>query len=227
MKRIINVFMCVVVVVLVSASGHEKTKTLQMKDQAELKETWGILGGKLHDNPELWKQAEKVLERYKKGYSAEVKKDALQQLYRLISNPKTKASVARRALEVFIKLEATEVIRESLLHPRWDFVIMACEALVDQATKMGVRDEAALPYLTHVLAKNNYSQPGSEDATIHRIMKRKLIKAIQQITGIDKKVTDVDNIQEVERFLTLARGWADRKGVKLFGDIPVGLGVRP
>lgn len=223
MKRVISISLCIAVVLLVSGCKDEtkpqKTKAVKMKHAAELKATWNTLSGELRDNPEVWRQAEVVLEWHAEDYLAELKKDALQQLYRMISAPKTKISAAKEALRLFVKMNAIEVIRESLLHKNRGVVIIASEALVDQAKK-GAKDKAALPYLIYILAKNNYPQEGSEDATVHAIMKRRLIEAIQQITNLDIKLNEIDedNQQQVERVLSIACTWTKQKGIKLFEE---------
>ena len=148
-------------------------------------------------------------------YFFKLQKNSLQQLYLMLKDPSAKASGASAGLEVFMKLEAKEIIRESLLNPRknvvgWDLVIIAAKA-----TK-NTNDEKALPNLIYVLSQNNYPQQGSEDATIHQIMKRNLVEAIQEITHLDIKVSEINinSTKDVERVLSMARAWRGKEGEK-------------
>jgi len=220
MKRIIMAYLCIAIVLLACGCGDkEKPQTAQMKDASELKETWDELETEIWENLDFWRQAEAILDRYAKDYFAELKKNALRRLYGILSDPQAEVSAARESLRLFVKMNATEVIRESLLHKNRDVVIIASEALIQEAEKAG-KDKGAIPYLIYVLAQNNYIQQGSEEASIHQNMKRKLIEAIQQITNLDIKISEIDedDPQEVERVLSLARTWTKQKGIKLFEE---------
>jgi len=221
MKNAICILLCSAIIVAIAGCRDEeeleKTKPVQMKDAAELKPTWDKLATEVRDNQEFWRQAEAVLDRYAKDYFAELKKNALRRLYGILSDPQAEVSAAKESLRLFVKMNATEVVRESLLHKNRDVVIIASEGLIEEAEKAG-KDKGAIPYLIYVLAQNNYIQQGSEEASIHQNMKRKLIKAIQKITNLDIKLSEInaDSIEEVERVLSLARKWANQKGIKLF-----------
>ena len=188
-----------------------------LKPAEQLEVEWDQLETKIREHAELYEEIEGLIRRYGDSDTAVSTKERLQQAYSMLSDPEAKRSAAGRALRLFIKLEAGEVIRESLLHDHMGVVVPASTALLEQADR-GVNCVAALPYLIHVLAKNNYPHPGSEAATTHTIMKRKLVEAIQKITNLDIKVSEinVDSIEEVERVLSLAKAWAKQRNIKLF-----------
>lgn len=234
MKAKINLQFCIITFLLVYGCGDEKTsyeeddkrpdenRIVQMKNEAELQVEWDNLESKVDENPELWEHVKRVFNRDLQANLPSSKEVAVRQLYRILKDPNSTASAASEALKFFVSADVKEVVRESLLNPRndvtgWGLVITASTALVAESSK-GVRDTASLPYLIHVLAKNNYPQPGSEAATIHRRMKRELIEAIKQITNFDIKSSEinVDDPEEVERVLSLARAWAKQRNIKLF-----------
>jgi len=194
----------------------EKPQYVQMRDVNDFKLPWDKLTAKLGTNPDLWTEVENILKRDAPDYCFKLQKNSLQQLYLMLKDPSAKASGASAGLKVFVRLDAKEVIRESLLNPRknvvgWGLVMVAAEAIKNTS------DEKALPHLIYVLSQNNYVQEGSEEATVHRRMKTELIEAIQQITGLDIKVSEinVNNTEEVERVLSMARAWAKQKGIEL------------
>jgi hypothetical protein len=199
MKHIISISVFTVAVVL--AQGCKDTEEPaerrigMLKPAEELEVEWDQLETKIRECPEPNEQLEGLIRRYGDSDTAVSTKERLQQAYSMLSDPEAKRA-ASSAARLFIKLEAGEVIRESLLHQRRGVVIPAITALLEQADR-GVNCVAALPYLIHVLAKNNYPQPGSEAATIHTIMKRKLVEAIQKITNLDIKVSEI-NVNDTE-----------------------------
>lgn len=223
MKNIISISVFTVAVVL--AQGCKDTEEPverrigMLKSAEQLEVEWDQLETKIRECPEPNERLEGLIRRYGDSDTAVSTKERLQQAYSMLSDPEAKRSSAGRALQLFVELEAGEVIRESLLHQFRGVVVPAITALLEQADR-GVNCVAALPYLIHVLAKNNYPQPGSEAATTHTIMKRKLVEAIQKITNLDIKVSEinVDSIEEVEQVLSLARKWANQKGIKLFEE---------
>lgn len=222
MRRIISISICTVVVLLVANCRKDREevaeqKIVVLKPAEQLEVEWQKLDSMSRDKPELEKEIERLLDRYTEEQVRPSGTEALQRIYSMIRNPDGEVPAAREALRLFVKMNATEVVRESLLHKNRDVVIIASDALVAQ-TEKNAKNEMGIPYLIHVLAQNNYIQEGSEDATIHTIMKHKLIKAIQKITNLDIKVSEinVDHIEEVERVLSLARAWAKQRKIKLF-----------
>ncbi len=222
MRRIISISICTVIVLLVANCRKDREeaaeqKIVVLKPAEQLEVEWQKLDSMSRDKHELEKEIERLLDRYTEEQMRPSGTEALQRIYSMIRNPDGEVSAAREALRLFVKMNATEVVRESLLHKNRDVVIIASDALVAQ-TEKNAKNEMGIPYLIHVLAQNNYIQEGSEDATIHTIMKRKLIKAIQKITNLDIKVSEinVDHADEVEGVLSLARAWAKQRNIKLF-----------
>ncbi|MHC4648706.1 MAG: hypothetical protein ACYTBJ_24890 [Planctomycetota bacterium] len=221
MKVRVSFLVCIAVLVVgTNCRNHEKTdvpRAAVMKEVSELEATWERLETKIRDNPGLWEDVDRMFGGTAKVEGLHVKRERLEQLYGLLTDPNSNPASAHRALEAFVKLGASEVVRESLLNPRkdvpgWDLVITAGEAVTH------TKDEKAVPHLICVLERNNYPQEGSEEATIHIIMKRNLLEAIGTVTGLDTRVSDVDNIEEVDRVLSEARAWAKREGLTLFEE---------
>lgn len=228
MNRMIGISICIVVVISVQACKDErereelepaKPRIGMLKSADQLKVEWTRLDNMIRDEPELQREVKRLLDRYAEEQVSLVDTEALQRIYGILRDPGEEVSAARESLRLFIKMNAVGVVRESLLHKNRDVVIIAGDALIDY-TKRGMKDEAALPYLIHVLAQNNYIQQGSEDATIHYNMKRKLIKAMQEITDLDLKAdeVDADNIDIVNTIVAGVSDWAKKKGMKIPAD---------
>ena len=224
MKTMVKRFLYLVVVIILLCGCKDKPEPetvskSEMKTAGELVSTWKRLENNFTREPELWKDVQIVLKKHNINHLTASKKDALQELYFHLKDPTSKGSSAKDALDIFVKLGATEVVRETLLNPRrdvpgWDLVVRAADEIKN------TKDVKALPHLIRVLGQNNYSQEGSEQASIHTIMKRKLIETIQQITGLDLKAEeiDVDNKNEIEDVLSLAREWAKKEKIQLFKE---------
>lgn len=194
-------------------------KVVEMKSEIELHATWDNLGKKIDENPVLWTDMKQVYSLDAKLTMPSTSQATLRQLYNLIQDPNANPAAAKKALEFFVKVDAKEVVREALINPRkdvpgWDLVIIASEA-----ARVTV-DIKATPYLIYAIAKNNYLQEGSENATIHKIMKRKLIEAIKEIHGLDIKITEinVNDPEQINKVLSMAKTWAKQKGIKLFEE---------
>lgn len=79
-----------------------------------------------------------------------------------------------------------------------------------------MRDTQAVPFLIYVLNRNNYHLDGSEEATIHLIVKQRIVDAILYNTDIGAKVgaVNIDRCEDVDLFLAVARKWAAEKGLQ-------------
>ncbi|MHC4475351.1 MAG: hypothetical protein ACYTEL_06890 [Planctomycetota bacterium] len=224
MKTVISISAWMVMVAITVCGckpeeGRRETEPVGMKHETELQATWDRLDKKVMDNPDLWPDVERVVKRRIRPDWAGSKKEGFQQLYSLLKDDNARASAASEALDVFVKLGATEVVRESLLNsrddvPGWGLVITASKAL------RNVSDEKAIPHMVYVLEQNNYHQPGSEAATMHRRMKRELALAMADVTDLDLRVddTDLNDKKQVQRVLTEVRGWAKKNGIQLFDE---------
>ena len=220
MKIMVNHFLYVIMVFILfcGCKGKQVPKP-EMKMARKLETTWKRLENNFVREPNSWEDVQVVLKKHHIDYLTASKKDALQDLYNKLKEPSSKTSTARDALDTFVKLGATEVVRESLLNQRkdtsgWGLVIRASDAVGT------AKDEQAIANLIHVLKNNNYPQPGSEAAGLHQRMKIELIETIQQITGLDLKAEeiDVDNKNEIEDVLSLAREWAKKEKIQLFKE---------
>jgi len=194
-------------------------KVVRLKNETELQATWDNIEKKIDENPDILNNIKQIYSRDLQANPPSSTQTALQQLNQLLHDPNSNPSAASSALEFFVKVDANDVIRESLLNPRrdvpgWGLVIIASKAITAK------RDEKALPNLIYVMEKNNYIQEGSEAATVHQHMKRKLIEAIQAIIGsdIDINKINVNNPQEIEHILFLARDWAKKNNIKLLDE---------
>jgi len=189
---------------------------IHMKTQEELQSAWDKLESETEQDPELWKKVAEVYERDVRTSLPSSKRVAWQQLYQVLGDPNANPAAARNVLQVFIDANATEVVRESVINPRrgvpgWELTTIASQALGT------VRDKKAVPYLIQALIRNNYPQPGSESATLHSNMKRKLLGAIQRITGLDAGIDkiDVNDPEQVERVISMAKDWAKQHNIQL------------
>ncbi len=224
MRTLVRIIVCVISIsfTVCGCKRDDKwvdTKPACMKEKDELQATWQKLETKVNENPALLQDIQAILKSQVKGDTPNSRIEAVQQLYGLIKDPNANASDANQALKVFVNLKATEVIRESLLNPRkgvssWGLVITASQALGD------MKDENAIQHLIYVLDKNNYPQAGSEAATIHMIMKRKLVHAISVIASLDIEPGEIDlaSKDQVEDFLSKARTWAMKKDMKPYAE---------
>ena len=180
----------------------------------QLEVDWDELAERVRSHSELQEQLDAFIEKHTQSQETVSTKKALKRAYARLSDSGTamsraKISAARDALKLFIRLDATEVIREGVLQENYMIVGVAAAALADR----GVKDRAALPYLIYVLAKN-IERPGGSDTSsvLHR-----LALAIQKITDLDIEVSTkvAESTKEANRFVSLARDWAKANGVKL------------
>jgi|SRR3972149_8888658 len=231
MKSKVNFFLYILIALLVTGCKDDNepknrgekevdvTKTVKMKNESELQTTWDNLEKKIEENPDLWTDIKQVYSQDAKLNIPSTSQVVLRQLYNLIQDPNANPAAASKALEFFVKVNAEEVIRESLLNPRrdipgWGLVITSSEVVTSK------RDEKAAPYLIQVLNRNNYPQEGSEAATVHQHMKRKLIEAMQVVTDLDIDINkiNVNDTQQVEHILSLVRDWAKKNNIKLLDE---------
>jgi len=178
----------------------------------QLEVDWDELADRVRSHSELQEQLDAFIKKHTQSQETGSTKEALKWAYRMLTDPGAKAGAPKDALELCIKLDAKEVIRQGLLHNSWDIVITAARALANQADR-GVKDRDALPYLIYVLGEM-HDLPGGSDLMA---AEERVILGIQKITDLDVKTgeIDVESTKEVDRFLSLARDWAKANGVKL------------
>lgn len=223
MNRLIGIFICLASVLLAQGcegrQGSTKRNTGVLEQVDELDVEWDKLNSIVSSDPSIRTEVERLLGRYAGAEAATSDANGLQRIYDMIRDPRAEVSAAREALRLFVRMNAMEIVRESLLHRNRDVVIIASESLIVAGEK-NFRDEEAIPYLIYVLCANNYVQEGSEEASAHRNMKLKLVEAIKQITHLDINMGQLDEEDpgQVEGVLAKARAWAKRKGIRLFEE---------
>jgi hypothetical protein len=194
-----------------------EAKVYAPKAIEQLEVDWDELADRVRSHSELQEQLDAFIKKHTQSQETVSTKEALKRAYARLSDSGTamsraKISAASDALKLFIRLDATEVIREGVLQENYMIVGVAAAALADQADR-GVKDRAALPYLIYVLAKN-IERPGGSDTSsvLHR-----LALAIQKITDLDIEVSTkvAESTKEANAFVSLARDWAKANGVKL------------
>ena len=193
MRKMSILLVCGAAILLAVKTGAETRekagKPIRPRIHLELKATWTKLQKKIDKRPE-----EQV--------------EALQLLYKVLIDTRTSNALQSEILEYFVRHEATVVVRECLLLKFPDHVVRASKYLGKK------RDRGAVPYLIYVLDKNNYSlREGGEMIGVHKTLKKTLVEAILDITGLKAKAgkVDVDKKEDVDRVLSLARSWAKEK----------------
>ena len=78
-----------------------------------------------------------------------------------------------------------------------------------------LKDDEAIPHLIHALSVHNYRQEGSEEATVHTIMKSRIIGAIRAITGLTGGVdtTDIMDVNDPRQLAQILRAVNDRERI--------------
>lgn len=228
MKKKVNLLLCIVITWASTGCKDDKesrkgiernsnvTKVVEMKNADQLQLNWKELGDLVREKTEFQSELRQLLERHEKSHVGYSGAEALKSIHSMIREPSHGVPAARDALRFFIKMDAAEVVRESLLHKHPDVVIIASDAITAQARR-GRKDPKAIQYLISVLDNNNYLQVGSEEATLHAIMKRKLVEAIKETADLDIEVATivVNDAEQIGQVLSMAKTWARQKGVTL------------
>ncbi len=143
--------------------------------------------------------------------------ERLDRLYGELLDPNGNGSLARRAFEILEQMQVTDVARPALLHKYMGVVIRASRSLAKRADR-GMPDLEALPYLIYVLERNNYIADGSEEAVVHNLMKRSLVRAIVKTTelGIDPERVNINNEHQIADIIAQAEEWARQHKIVLF-----------
>jgi hypothetical protein len=196
-----------------------------MKEASEFGDVWTKAAARMPDDHMAWRIINKAFPA-RPGLLAADKEQRLAQVYTLARsgpNPLTQGLAAEALLEADIP----EVTRELLLHPLSDVVAAAARHLAKPAAgekgktpgtapEPAMRDTQAVPFLIYVLNRNNYLQPGDEEATVHMLLQRHLVNAILYITQAEKEVGAVKIGEEeyIDSVLASARKWAAEKGLQ-------------
>jgi hypothetical protein len=180
-----------------------------LKTSDELKPVLLKLDSDVENSPEIKSRIDQILKDYKAISGDEIKGSKLESLYNITRKPGNTQFV-KRSLSVFVELGSQEVIREALLYKSdsivntADVVIIATEGIIENVKK-SKPDEKATPYLISVLKQNNFLQEGSEEASIHSNLKRKLVEAIQRNAGMAVKEINIDDSNQINKFLDSIR----------------------
>jgi len=198
---------------------------IAMKEAAEFGDLWTKAAAAMPDDHKAWKRINNVLE-IKAGTLHPSKEERLAGVYALVPSGKD-PGVQALAAGALIEADIPEVTRELLLHPLSDVVAAAARhlgkppALEEHkapatAPEPAMRDTQAVPFLIYVLNRNNYLQPGDEEATVHALLQRHLVNAILYITQAENEVGALKTGEDeyIDRVLALARKWAAEKGLE-------------
>jgi hypothetical protein len=205
--------------------GKPDSAPIPMKEASEFGDVWTKAAARMPDDHKAWKLINQAFSA-RRGLMAADKQERLAGVYTLAKsgqNPGTQALAAEPLLEADIP----EVTRELLLHPLSDVVALAARHLAKPAARQeqkapgtapqpAMRDTQAVPFLIYVLNRNNYLQPGDEEATVHMLLQRHLVNAILYITQAEKEVGAVKIGEEeyIDSVLAWARKWAAEKGLQ-------------
>jgi hypothetical protein len=195
---------------------------IPMREPGELNSVWSEAAARISEDSEAWRKIQRMLQATT-GSAPPAKVDAFRLLYDCVRRSEAKMQYVNAAV-VLMETGGPAVVRECLLHANSDVVTSACEALLklkpkqaDQSTivagQPNGRDFQAVPYLVYVLQRNNFWQDGSEEATVHFILKGRLVGALLYITDTENRAApvNVDDEQQVDRVLALARKWVAEK----------------
>jgi hypothetical protein len=212
-------------VTLAARFGKPDSAPIPMKEHSEFGEVWPRAAARMPDDHKAWKLINQAFPARSALLAAD-KEQRLAQVYTLArcgSNPLTQ----RLAAEALLEADIPEVTRELLLHPLSDVVAPAARHLGKPAAleehkapatapEPAMRDTQAVPFLIYVLNRNNYLQPGDEEATVHILLQRHLVNAILYITQAEKEVGAVKTGEEeyIDSVLASARKWAAEKGLQ-------------
>lgn len=198
---------------------------IPMRESGELNSVWSEAAARISQDSEAWRKIQRLV-RSATGSAPPTKADGFRLMYDCVRRSEKKIQYVNGAV-VLMEAGGPAVVRECLLHPNSDVVAAACKALLkfepkqgDQATVVAGqpndKDFQAVPYLVYVLNRNNYQVWGSEEATVHFILKRRLVQALLYITDTENPTApvDVDDEEQVDRVLALARKWAAEKGLE-------------
>jgi hypothetical protein len=198
---------------------------IAMKEAGEFGDVWTKAAARMPDDHKAWKLINQAFSA-RRGLIAADKQERLAGVYTLAVSGKDEGTQGLAA-EALIEADIPEVTRELLLHPLSDVVAAAARHLAKPAAgeerkapgtapQPAVRDTQAVPFLIYVLKRNNYIRCGSEEATVHMLLKLHLVNAIRDITQAENQV-DAAKIREqeyIESVLALARKWTAEKGLQ-------------
>lgn len=198
---------------------------IAMKEAAEFGDLWTKAAARMPDDSKEWKEIQKLL-RATTGSTPATKVDEFKCLYDFVRGAEEKRGQLAGA-QALMAHGGPLVVRECLLHPNPDIIGAACDELVktkpkktDKGSVAGgqpkEKDSQAVPFLVYVLQRNNFAQQGSEESTIHFIIKRNLVDALLYITDTENLTApvDVDEEKDVDRVLAIARKWMAEKGLQ-------------
>jgi hypothetical protein len=205
--------------------GKPDSAPIPMKETSEFGEVWTKAAAQMPGEHKAWKRINNALE-IKAGTLHPSKEERLAGAYTLALCAKSRGTQGMAALAL-LEADIPEVTRELLLHPLSGVVAAAARHLAKPtageehktpgtAPEPAMRDTQAVPFLIYVLNRNNYVQPGSEEATLHILLQRHLVNAILYITQAESQV-DAAKIGEeeyIDSVLALARKWAAEKGLE-------------
>jgi len=207
------------------AGDKSLAPAIPMRESGELNSVWTEAAAQMSDDSKAWKEIQKLL-LATTGSAPATKVDAFRSLYDFARGAEEKRGQLAAA-QALMDLGGPEVVREFLLHPHSDFQSAACKQLLkskpkqpDKGTVVAVqpseRDFQAVPFLAYVLQRNNFLQSGSEEATVHAILKRNLVRALLYITDTENQTAPVNvhHEKDVDRVLALARKWMAEKGLQ-------------
>jgi hypothetical protein len=183
-----------------------------LKRVDQLSVDWDALAERVRSNSQLQGQLDGFVKRHMQGQETLSTKEALKGTYGVLSARDSRDVAAVSAIELFIRLNVPEIVREGLHHEDWVVLFRAIRFVADRAER-GAEDRDVLPYLVYVLEKS-IEMPGGSGM---KGMQERMTRGIQKITGLDTKTgeIDVDRTEEVKQFLSMVRDWAKANGVKL------------
>ena len=150
----------------------------------------------------------------------------------MLFDPNWQGIAPIEALTIFYKLDALEIVQESLLHSNYTVVFYACDFLIRLSSKEGINCDSSIPYLIKALEGNNFIESGGDKASVHRAMKSKLIMTIKEMTDLDINIKNelpgselvfirseiINDPQQIEIVISKAKDWAKKHTVKLLDE---------
>jgi len=226
-KPTLQLTLVLMVIAMAGAVPGDKSvpPAIPMRESGELNSVWSEAAARIPDDSKSWKEIQRLL-RATTGSAPPPKVDAFRLLYDFVRTSEAKTDYFSGAM-VLMEVGGPAVVRECLLHPNSAIVWAACKPLLkfrpkqaDQGTLVVGqpidKDFQAVPYLVYVLQRNNFVEWESEEATFHVLLKRRLVEALLYITDTEKGIApvNVDDEQQVDRVLAVARKWAAEKGLE-------------
>lgn len=205
--------------------GRRDKPPIPMKRAEELNPGWLEAAGRMADDSTTRRKIQEFL-KTRTGSLPPSKDLELSSLYEVVRDTGNGLSqnVGARLL---LEADMPAVLHELLLHSNGNVVGRACDQLTLGRPKdpaglapgtpgASPKDNEAVPFLVFVLDRNNYLQQGESEATLHLVMKRRLLDALLYITDLETQAGKVDIHDEkaIDRVLALARAWAAEKGLE-------------